>query len=98
MSYKPLPDTLTVKDSSINGLGLFSKEIIPKNTILGISHVKNNNYQHDVIRTPLGGFINHDGETPNCIREDKGDHFELRTLRDIKPNEELTLKYTLYIP
>ena len=28
MSYRPLPDYLTIKDSSINGLGLFATEKI----------------------------------------------------------------------
>ena len=27
--YKPLPDSLTIKDSGIHGLGLFAKEEIP---------------------------------------------------------------------
>ena len=98
MDYRPLPEYLTIAESKINGLGLFSIKFIPKNTQLGISHIKNDNYQHGVIRTPLGGFINHDGENPNCKREDAGDHYEIRTLRDIKPNEELTLKYILYTP
>ena len=92
--YNPLPDIVTIKNSNINGLGLFSTKTIPENTVLGISHVKNDNYQHGLIRTPLGGFLNHDGENPNCIREDKGPHFEIRTLRRIKSNEELTLRYS----
>ena len=37
MSYKPLPDTLTIKPSSIEGLGLFATKTIPKNIDLGMS-------------------------------------------------------------
>ena len=62
--YKPLPDSLTIKTSGIEGLGLFAKKNIPKGTTLGISHMKMNGM---LIRTPLGGFINH-SDTPNCTK------------------------------
>ena len=61
-----------------------------------------------IIRTPLGGFINHH-ENANCakaeLRFTSEDNPELKfnykkwnliTLRDIKEGEELTLKYTFY--
>jgi hypothetical protein len=38
--YKPLPDSLTIKQSGINGLGLFAKENIGQGTNLGMSHVE----------------------------------------------------------
>ena len=37
--YKPLPDSLTIKPSGIDGLGLFAKEGIAQGTNLGMSHV-----------------------------------------------------------
>ena len=68
----------------------------------GSSHVFERHYRKgdDVIRTPLGGFINHT-ENPNCKRtqiriEPYWDKWSLNTTRDIKKGEELTLKYTMY--
>ena len=56
--YRPLPKNLTIKDSKIDGLGLFSKIKIQKNSFIGITHVKNIDFQDNYIRTPLGGFYN----------------------------------------
>ena len=36
--YKPIPDSLTIKPSKVNGLGLFAKEAIPQATNLGMTH------------------------------------------------------------
>ena len=61
----------------------------------------------NLIRTPLGGFLNH-SDDPNCEKvklkftnEDKEPSYSfnkwnLITLRDIKVGEELTLTYTFY--
>ena len=97
--YKPLPDSLTIKTSKVNGLGLFAKEGIAQGTNLGMTHIK---ISEKIIRTPLGGFINH-SETPNCqrsqIRVKPGyDKWSIMTLEDIEEGEELTLKYRLYDP
>ena len=62
--YKPLPNSLTIKQSGINGLGLFTKEDIDQGTNLGMSHLE---LGQKIIRTPLGGFINH-SNTPNCAK------------------------------
>ena len=98
--YKPLPDSLTIKQSGINGLGLFAKESIGQGTNLGMSHV---NIEDKMIRTPLGGFINHSGDA-NCVKvelrmtNEKFNYkkWNLITLRDIKEEEELTVRYTFY--
>jgi len=101
--YKPLPSSLTIKTSKVNGLGLFAKEALPQATNLGMSHIK---IGDTIIRTPLGGFINHAND-PNCIKvelrmtnEDNITfHYKkwnLVTIKDIEPDEELTLKYTFY--
>ena len=97
--YKPLPDSLTIKTSKVNGLGLFAKETIPQATNLGMTHIK---IGERIIRTPLGGFINH-SETPNCqrhqVRVKPGfDKWSIMTLEDIEEGDELTLKYKLYDP
>ena len=95
MTYKPLPGFMTIKKSSIHGLGLFTKRRIDKGTILGRTHWKNELEENGIIRTPLGGFINH-SESPNCHLLDMGNYYVLETLRDVRRNEELTLKYKWY--
>ena len=94
MNYKPLPDSLTIKKSNIEGLGLFAVKTITKNTDLGMTHFS---YGELLIRTPLGGFINHSLK-PNCKKLDLDQEWHLKTLVDIKKDEELTLKYTMYNP
>lgn len=95
--YKPLPESLTIKDSPIHGLGLFAKQDIVKGIELGITHVYDENFENNYIRTPLGGFINH-SETPNCELFDLGRHYVVRTIKHIKRGEELTVKYRWYNP
>ena len=97
MSYHPLPKSLTIKNSEVQGLGLFSKTRIPKNTNLGLTHVIING---TILRTPLGGFINH-SEDPSATRkqiriEPYWDKWNVTTIKDIKKGEEITLKYTMY--
>ena len=94
MNYRPLPDSLTIKQSSIEGLGLFATRTIAKNIDLGMIHFS---YGELLIRTPLGVFINH-SEKPNCKKLDLEDEWHLKTTKEIKAGEELTLKYTLYNP
>ena len=98
--YKPLPSSLTIKQSKVNGLGLFATEDIKQATNLGMSHIK---IENKIIRTPLGGFINHSND-PNCAKielhangqEPFRKRWSLVTLQDIKKGEELTLRYTFY--
>lgn len=111
MTYKPLPDFLTIKPSPIHGLGLFATQDIPEGTNLGISLIKINKFESkyssiknskdskEIIRTPLGGFYNH-SEKPNVrgetIIRHSGDETFLITTRDIKAGEEITGKYNMY--
>ena len=94
--YRPFPESLTIKTSKVNGLGLFAKDGIGQGTNLGTTHIKING---DIIRTPLGGFVNHANES-NCfkveLKEDKYKRWNLVTIRNIKEGEELTLQYTFY--
>ena len=86
---------------------IFAKEKITKGTNLGMSHLK---LGSRIIRTPLGGFLNH-SEPPNCYKtklrftnEDdpmvKFDYviWNLMVIEDIKEGEELTVKYEWYTP
>lgn len=95
--YKPLPICLTIKNSDIEGLGLFSVMKIPKGYNLGITHIKDDRFENGYSRTPLGGFFNH-SITPNCHVIYKDDFIYLETIREIEPDEELTAKYTFYDP
>ena len=103
--YKPLPESLTIKTSKVNGLGLFAKANIAQATNLGMTHIKMGDH---IFRTPLGGFINH-ANNPNCVKVEllmsnhddpkaKFDYkkWNLVTIKDIIQGEELTLKYTFY--
>ena len=95
--YKPLPDSLTIKTSKVNGLGLFAKQGIAQGINLGVTHIK---VEEEILRTPLGGFINHANEA-NCVKVELRDErytkkWSLITIRNIKAGEELTLQYTFY--
>ena len=65
--YKPLPKQLTIKKSSIEGLGLYAEEDIKINSFIGVTHVRDEQFENKYIRTPVGGFYNHSND-PNVIR------------------------------
>ena len=103
--YRPLPESLTIKKSRINGLGLFARKGIAQGANLGMSHVS---IGSGIIRTPMGGFINHSDDANTVkveLRINNEDDpllkvatkkWNLVALRDIKEGEELTVKYTFY--
>ena len=95
--YRPLPSYLTIKQSPVEGLGLFAVEPIKKSALLGISHIADRHFPNGYIRTPLGGFINH-SNTPNCKTFKEGRLMSIITLTDIKAGDEITLKYIMYDP
>ena len=103
--YKPLPTQLRLGFSDIHDIGVFAKEGIAQGTNLGMTHIK---IADNIIRTPLGGFINHSDDA-NCVKaelrmfnEDNPStplnykKWNLMTGQEIKKGEELTLKYTFY--
>ena len=103
--YKPLPSSLIIQSSNVNGQGLFAKQNIPARENLGVTHIK---LGEKIIRTPLGGFINH-SDNPNCVKVESVtrqrvtplyDHdftkWDLVTIKDIEAGEELTLEYSFY--
>lgn len=142
--YKPLPRFLFIKESSIHGMGLFTRGPIKRGTFLGVSHVhsalvltptvditsvcseynveviiegnhqptyrsyvpnedadarvllnKDNIFPNGMIRTPLGGFINH-SEEDNCdfVYLNNG-LWGIVAREDIPAYTELTLNYSL---
>ena len=96
MMYKPLPDYITIKESPINGLGLFTTEKIKAHSLIGVTHHPRKESEAGYIRTPLGGFGNH-SDDPNCnkiLMEDGS--WWIGAKQDIEPGEELTWQYTLY--
>ena len=61
---------------------------------LGLTHIYDEEFPDNLIRTPLGGFINH-AETPNCKLFKLGRLFFIKTLKDVEAGIEITLKYSL---
>ena len=100
--WKPLPDFLTISESQIDGLGLFTLKDLDEGVDLGISHIYNSKFQDGYIRLSLGAFINHH-EMPNCkavvskIDSELGNlkHIRIITVNKIKKGEELTIKYII---
>ena len=100
--WRPLPNQITIKESKIEGLGIFATEDLPPNTDLGISHVYDQRFPDNYIRLPLGAFINHH-EMPNCraiVSEShetlgKMNHIRIITDKSILSGEELTLNYII---
>ena len=90
--YKPLPDGLYVSNSDIAGQGLFTNRKLEVGTELGLSHKM---IDDNLIRTPLGGFINH-SEEPNVQKYQIGNDYFIKVIKEINPGEEITLKYNWY--
>ncbi|MAD30308.1 MAG: hypothetical protein CMC00_04695 [Flavobacteriaceae bacterium] len=101
-NWRPLHDFLTIKQSTIEGLGLFSTKDIIKGTDLGITHVFDKRFHDNYLRLPLGAFINHH-EIPNCKaifgEEDeklgKVKHIRIIAIKNIKKGAEITVKYII---
>ncbi len=99
-TYRPLPFGLTIKESPIDGLGLYATDELKAGVCLGETHIYESS-RHDWIRTPLGGFVNH-SEYPNAFiylnyhGGEYGDCRELYTIKPINAGEEITIYYTLY--
>ena len=100
--WRPLPDSITIKESTIEGLGVFATQDIEANSYLGISHVYDERFPDNYIRLPLGAFINHH-EMPNCkaiISESHNSlgaikHIRIIAVKNISSGEELTLNYII---
>lgn len=84
---------MTIASSKIHGLGLVATENIEEGVDLGLSHVIDSHYKDGLIRTPLGGFINHSNQ-PNAKIEVNTNTYRLVTIAPIKKGQELTVNYT----
>ena len=93
--YRPLPDILTINRSPIEGLGLYAAKDIKANIFLGVTHIFDEKFENNYIRTPLGGFVNH-STAPNCEFYIDNDYIKLSTIRHINQGNELTAEYWLY--
>jgi SET domain len=104
MSYKPLPDCLTIKESPIDGLRLFATQDIlltdARTPEKWVTHLHFTAYDEEIFfRSPIGGYINH-SDNPNCTLNRlvkfkmRTTQYYLQPLKDIKAGEELTLDYT----
>ncbi len=93
MTFVPLPKSITIQPSKLHGLGLFATEDIAKGVKLGLSHVEYDNTKDDLIRTPLGAFVNH-SNTPNADLLDDRKEWVLITRKEIKKGDEITVDYT----
>jgi SET domain-containing protein len=101
-SWRPLPEFLTIKESKIEGLGVFATRDLPKGFDLGISHIFDERFPDGYIRLPLGGFINHH-EIPNCKAliadqdEEMGKlkHIRIQALEPIAQGREITIAYII---
>ncbi len=107
MTYTALPEGLYIGDSPVAGQGIFTKVPLKVGTELGLSHII---LQEEIVRTPLGGFLNH-ADIPNCEktcpRVEKmynltKTHYKsikryyVKVIRPIEAGEELFLSYTFY--
>ena len=101
-SWRPLPDFLTIKESKIEGLGVFTTRDLPEGFDLGISHVFDERFPDGYIRLPLGGFINHH-EIPNCNAYEANEdekmgnikHLRIKALEAVAKDTEITIKYII---
>lgn len=101
-TYRPLPESVTIKKSFIDGLGLFAEQNLDKDVVLGISHhYVENGFISELIRTPLSAFCNH-STNPNCKIEPYEDgvgdgweykNFRLVTIKAIPKGTEMTVDY-----
>lgn len=89
--YTPLPNFLTIKQSNIHGLGLFTIKDINEGTDLGQSHYL---CKDGFIRLPLGGFVNH-SDNPNLklVRKKGTRFFHAIATKFIQAGSELTGEY-----
>ena len=65
--YRPLPKQLTIKNSAIEGLGLFATEEIKKNSFIGVTHIRDEQFENKYIRTPVGGCLLYTSPSPRDL-------------------------------
>lgn len=98
--YKPLPEKVDISLSAVEGKGIIAKEYIAKGSMIGITHVKAEPavaylFKNGLIRTPLGGYLNH-SDNPNCLIQTAETLWYLFAAEDIAIGHELFVDYRLY--
>lgn len=88
--YTPLRKGLAVAPSTIAGHGIHALRDFPIGYVFGISHYM----IPELIRTPLGGFLNHADE-PNAQLTRIEDYYVLEAIKPILALQELTVYYSL---
>lgn len=71
---------------------IVAKEYIPKNTLLGITHIKR---EYTYLKTALGEFLSQDN-FPNCMLLIEQDCNTLWTTRTVFVGDTLSVDYRLY--
>ena len=91
-----LPKGFKIQDSEVEGQGLFSTHNRAKGNVIGEgvypTHVHDKRFDDAFARTALGTFINH-SDDPNFELELINDAFFLKTIKQIKVGDEVTVKY-----
>ncbi len=87
---------LKIEPSKIHGVGIFTKDPIPKGTKMFLAADLNEFEKGGDIMTRFGGLVNHT-KTPNCEFKEDGNSglVYLHSLRNIYKNEELTIDYSV---
>lgn len=111
--YRPLKDIFEVRNSNIDGQGLFlaitelkphdiNPVMVVKNELELYELITHYVVDGDVIRTPIGGFINH-SSSPNCTLVKLSEAmskfdavYYLKPLRRIISGEEITIDYDVH--
>lgn len=97
--YKPIPKPFYLGKSDIEGYGIFTDRDIEEDEIFFDSETHTKLSTGELLRSPLGGFIN-SADTPNATlwgdQPDKAGNVQryLLVTRSIKAGEEITLRYS----
>ena len=92
--YKPLPAYISIGPSDTHGAGLFAVEDIPAEVVIGITHIYDQEFEDDYIRTPLGGFLTY-SDNPNCKLIDEDEYKRLIAIKHIDAGTELTVNHSI---
>ena len=88
-----LGESVCLKDSDIQGVGLFAKEPIAKDSLIHYTHVYHDRYKEWVNLTPNYKY-NHSKVKENCDVTEDGKIMKMTALRDIAEGEEILVDYT----
>lgn len=71
---------------------LVAKDYIPKNTLLGITHIKR---EYTYLKTAMGEFITHD-DFPNCMLLVEPEELTLWTVKSVFIGDTVSINTNLY--